>query len=172
MSAPLLLEGTVDLILAKIKADIATALADVRTERADAKVSTEPPSTESYFRYYPAKAFKAPAVFVVGEEMGARHDEKGGNFITGLASVTVSVVVEDRDEERLTRKAFRYMSALHQILEQINLQDTGGKLKLFVRVERVVNGATYTKADQRDLAESVFRREVALYCEVDHFENY
>lgn len=172
MSVRHLLEGDVDLILAHLKSNMATALTSLRAERADAAVSTEPPHHTSYFTYYPAMAYNAPAVFVIGETMDLRQADKGANTIAGLAYITVAAIVEDKDQTRLTRKAFRYMNALHSLLDFTQLVNSGGTLKTHVRVARVENGETYASADKRDDPEKVFRKEIALYCEVEHFENY
>lgn len=174
MSAPLLLEGEVALIIAHLQANLSTELAAVGAdpERADNDVSLETPDANSYFTYYPAKAFHAPAIFVVGETLNMRQAEKQSNYINALGNVTVSLVVEDREEALLTKKAFRYASALHSLLECQQLIATSQKLKIHIRVDRLENGAVYTDSDKRDQADAVFRREVALYLNVEHFENF
>lgn len=172
MSAPRLLEGDVDLIIAHLRSNIAAALSDVRTDRTDDRVTTEPPQTKSYFTYWPTKAYQAPAIIVMAEAQNNRQAEKQSNFIASRNEINVAVVIEDREEEKLTRKAFRYASALHQLLECQQLTDGAGKLKIHVRVDRVENGDIYFGTDRREAPEAVFRRAVTLYCEVEHFENF
>jgi len=170
MSARKLLEGDVNLILAEIKAKMPAALAAVRADRLDPKVTTEKP--ESYFTFERAQGFKTPAIFVIGEDMDFRQAERGANHINALSTVNVSVLVEERNQELLTKKVYRYCSALHEILEQANLSSDDGKLQIFVRVAKMEMSAIYTDSDNPNDPRAVFRKEAFLALNVDHIENY
>lgn len=169
MNARKLLEGDVDLILTHIKTNIAAALADVRADRTDPIVTTEPP--KSYFIYPMAVGYKTPAVFVIGDSMQFMQPN-GPNFIKALSSINVTVLIEDRTAERLTIKAFRYMAALHEVLEQTNLQTADNKLKIVCKVTRAENSPLYSTKEDESAPDNVFRKEVSLFLEVDHWENF
>jgi len=141
---------------------------DLRTDRGDAKVTTEPP--QSYFIYERAKGFRTPACFIVIREMNFQKDVMKANHITSRAMVTVSVVVEDRDAEKLAIKAWRYQAALHNVLDQMNILVTG-KAKMFLIVTDALFSPVFT-ADQVGVPEGVFRQEVALSVEVQHREAF
>lgn len=167
MSVRYLAETTVNAIQAQIKANISAALADVRTERGDAKVSTEPP--QSYFIYETAKGYRTPACFTIMRDMNFQKAEMGANHITARGLVTVSIVVEDKDREKLTIKAWRYQAALHEILDQVILDVTGAKI--FLIVTDAVFSPIFT-AGKADGPTGVFRQEMALSVEAQHREGF
>lgn len=167
MSVRFLGETTVRSIQAHIKANIATALADLRTERGDAKVSTEPP--QSYFIYETAKGYKTPACFTILRDMNFQKAEMGANHITARASITVSILVEDKDREKLTIKAWRYQAALHELLDQTILDVTGAKIFLIVTDAQF--SPVFT-ADKSTGPQGVFRQEMALIVEAQHREGF
>lgn len=169
MTARKLLEGDVDLITSAIQAGITAALADTRADRNDPIVTTEDP--RAYFNYPRAVGYRTPAVFVIGDSMQFMQPT-GPNFIKAQSSVNVTVLVEDRLADRLTIKAFRYMSALQQILEQANLETSDGKLKIVCKVIRAENSPLYSTNEDESAADNVFRKEVSLFLEVDHWENF
>ena len=164
-----LAETTVNLLVGKIKADIAAALLDVRSSRADALVSTEPP--QNYFIYAGAMSYRTPAVFVVCESMQLRNDQQGANHINALARVVVSVLVEDRNMVNLVTKAWRYHSALHKILHLTALTSADTKVRIISKVDRVSFSPEFSRSQSPDEADGVFRKEVALELDVEHFEN-
>ena len=176
MSAPLLLEATEQLITDAIKANIASALVDVRAEHPsistpqNRQVNVIAP--QSYFNYVDATDYKLPAVFVIGKTFNSRQSEKCANHIAGKASVNVSVVVEDRLSMACNTQAYRYASAIYGILEQANLSTSDERVKCFVRVERVENSDLFTNSEDKTRSETRFRKEIAFYLEVEHFEHY
>lgn len=169
MASHRLAEYTVKMLEDHIKANIATALGDVRTDRADAKVTTEAP--QSYFRYEMAQAYRAPAVFVICTNVRMRNTEKQANFIASLADVGVSVVVEDRVLDNLVLKSWRYQAALHKLLHQTSLISTDSTVKLISKVESISFSPEYTATQDPSMPQSVFRKEVLLTLEVEHYEN-
>lgn len=170
MSARKLAEGTVDLMLQCIKTNIAAALDAVQADAPDHTVTTEPP--RSYFIYSGAKGFRCPAVWVMAEEFDFRQQEKGANFIDALARINVSVLLEDRNTELLTRRCWRYQSALHTVLDETQLTTTDNKLKIVVVIRRATFLPTYSNTVDKNSPEAVFRKEVLLECDVDHYENF
>ena len=169
MSANNLTEILVDLVEAQIKANIATALTEVKTARNDALVSMEPP--QSYFIYSPAYGYRTPAVFIIADNIDFRLG-LGQNHINAKHKINVAVVIEDKDAERLTIKAYRYQAALNKVLEQVSLSDTGNTVQYIVKVIRAEYSSLYTNAQKPDDPMGVFRKEVLLELEVENFENY
>lgn len=162
-----LVETTRELVMSKIKADIATALADLRTDRNDPQVTTDPP--KSYFIFDGAHTYKCPAVFVVVDSMEIPEDATGANHVNAIVKMYVSVVIEDREADKLTIKSERYQAALFQILHWATLEDDPKNVKVFVRITRCEFSPLYTKVRGEGLGE--FRKEVSLELEVKHFEN-
>jgi hypothetical protein len=171
MSARWLSEQTVLLIQKEIKNNIVTALGDVRAERSDFLVTTEPPPTQSYFYYEGAKGYRCPAIFTIIDSMDMMNSERAANYINAQARVIVSVVIEDRKQDLLNIKCWRYQSALHQILHLASLTSDDGRVRLECRVARVLFGREFSDALNNDVPAGVFRKEVALHLDVDHYEN-
>jgi len=186
MSAPWLLEGVERSIVAYIKANIEQALLDVRTRSPNVEPDEQNPfyyqvnvtTPRTYFTYADGKDYLCPAIFVIGKNIDMRQEEKAGNFITGLAEVQVTCVVEDKTSAMCNSFAYRYASALHSILDLANLEIIGdltppqGVAKYFVRVSRLENSDLFTNTEDKTRSTSIFRKEIALYLKVEHFENF
>lgn len=169
MSVKYLAEIAVREVESLIKAEISDVLAALRTERGDAKVSTEPP--QSYFIYEEAKGYRTPAVFIIARNIDFQKDQYKANHITASIDVGVSVLVEDKDKDKLTIKAWRYQAALLEILDQKNIVVTGDKAKLFLIVKAADFSPVFT-AETTKGSHGVFRKEVALTLDVQQRESY
>lgn len=165
-TSPLLTEYTRDLVSDHIKANIATSLANVRADRADKIVSTEPP--RSYFIYDGANTYQCPAIFTVVDSFTVPDEVTGNNFVDAVVKLFVSAVVEDRDAALLTVKVERYQSALFALLHRITLEDQPKNLKIYTRVLSAAFSPLYTK--NKD-GEGIFRKEASMELEVKHWEN-
>lgn len=171
MSANNLAEIAVDLIEAHIKANIGTALTEVRTARADAFVTTEVP--QSYF-IYPKPTpwgYRCPAVFVIVENIDFKLD-RGQNHINSRMKINVAVLVEDKDLDHLTVKAYRYQAALNKILEETALSDAALTVRYIVKVIRAEYSTVYSNAQRDGDPQGAFRKEVLLELEVEDFEQF
>ncbi len=164
---PQLAEKTRQLVLADIQARIATELAAVSADHPDKSVSTEVP--REYFIFDGAHTYQCPAIFAVVDSMDFPEETTGANFVNAIVKMFVSVVIEDREADKLTIKAERYQAALFSILHWDNLQDVPKNVKIWVRVTRCEFSPIYTKKRGPDYGE--FRKEVALELEIKHWEN-
>lgn len=161
-------ELAVDLIQAQIQATIATNLANVRIERDDPIVTTEPP--REYFIYATANVYRPPAIFTIFEHQEIRNSQSNGNHINAVDSIVVACVIEDRLEKLLTIKAWRYQAALMQSLHQVTLTNTDGGVRIFSKVQSCeFSGIVNLKA--KNAQEQIFRKEIGLRLSVDHIEN-
>lgn len=165
-----LTEATVNLLVGHIKTNIAAALAGVRSEAPAPVVTTEAP--KSYFIYPKAKGYRTPAVFVIADEFDFQVPERGANFISGSVHVNVSVLLEDRNSELLTIRCWRYQSALYNLLAQTQLTSSDNALKIVSIVRRARYSPLYSNSKDENSVEAVFRKEVLLELEVDHYENF
>jgi hypothetical protein len=169
MSVRYLAETATREIESLIKTNIATVLAALRTERGDAKVSTEPP--QSYFIYEEAKGYRTPAVFIIARNIDFQKEEYRANHITAKIDIGVSVLVEDKDKDKLAIKAWRYQAALHEILDQAIIEVTGDKAKLFLIVKSADFSPVFTLESTKG-SHGVFRKEVALSVDVQQRESF
>jgi hypothetical protein len=161
-------EGARSLITDYIKANINAELNTVGAAVGAPQMSLENPA--SYFIYEKPHGYSLPAVYVIVDGFNFRQAEKKANCINAKARINVSVEVEDQDAEILTYKADRYMSALHQILEQADIAEGDGSLKLKVIVVAASFSPKYM-APEGSGAGGKFRKEIMLQCEVEHIEN-
>lgn len=162
-----LIETAVDLVTDQIKANIGTALADIRVNRADNFVTMEPP--RDYFIYPKAKGYRTPAVFVIGDRIDFLKERRGANHINAAIRLNVTVLIEDKDAERLTTKAYRYQAALHQVLDQVRLNSADNKATLTCVIQSAGFSPLYTNLADGD-PQAVFRKEVSLEMDVFQFE--
>lgn len=169
MSAQNTVESTVDMILAQIKGNIGTYLAEVRADRSGpgmGAVTTEDPV--AYFIYEGAIGYKTPAIFVIADSVDY-HKERGQNHINATINMFVSVVVEDRLAHLITTKLYRYQDAVHKCLDRQELVDTTRLIKNVLKVVRTDFGSTQTKK-MSGSSEVTFRKEVMLTLQVEHYE--
>jgi hypothetical protein len=160
-----LTEATVDLITQALKAGFPQALADVRSDRADARVSTE--SIKSWHISDRDVGLQCPAVFVLCDDFDFKKSEFKANHVNAIARVDIRIVLEDQDSTILTRRTWRYMSAARDILDQNELTSSDGQVKLVT----VITRARYSPLLVKEASpEGPFRKEVLLELEVNHWE--
>jgi len=165
---PQLSEITRSLILDQIKANIATELANVRSDRNDVKVNLVSP--KSYFIFDGANTYQLPAIFLVVDSGEIPEQQTGANFVNATMRLYCSAVVEDRGEEALTIMCERYQAALFAILHHCTITAPDVNVKLWVRVVRFRFSEIYTKSRKQENMAN-FRKEIAFELEVKHFEN-
>jgi hypothetical protein len=161
-------ELAVDLIQAQIKTNITQALQNVRNQRQDPIVTTEPP--REYFQYEMAHVYRAPAIFTIIQDMDFRTDSVKGNILNAKNRIIVAAVVEDRLQRLVVVKAWRYQSALMQCLHEVSLTTADGTLRIFARVQRCSFSGIINLKDPK-ASDAVFRKEVSLQLIVEHVEN-
>lgn len=157
-------ESTVTLIREYIKSNIVSALNDVSTSRSDNIVS--PIEPKQYFINDGVWAFRAPAVLIIADKVDFDLAQ-GQNHINSKQSITVSIVAEEKDSEKLTYLCYRYQDALHFVLDRTQIVSLDKRIKLFVKVTRMEFSSTFTHQDEYTKG---FRKEVALTLEVHHVE--
>ncbi len=163
-------ESSIKLVQKHLQDNIATALANLRSERNDPKVSSEPPKKDSYFIYERAVGYQPPAVFTIADDVDFQNSA-GPNTVLAVVKARVSVVVEDILQDNLTVKAWRYQDALYALLNKTVLVSANEGVKIVV----VVQGATFSPVFTQDTdvksARNTFRKEVVLNCDLNHFES-
>lgn len=157
-----LTEWVVDLLQSHVESNITTALAAVNSALpADAPaLSYEAP--RDYFTYPRAMGFRTPVCFVIADRIDFQKREKGANYINANIRVNLTVLIEDKDADKITRKSYRYQSALHEVLDQIQLVSPDGALKFTVVVQNAAFSPLYSTTDDPNAPGAVYRKEVAL----------
>lgn len=168
MSNRKLIEGAIDLIEDYIQANLPAAL-DGQDKLYSDGIGLENP--REYFIYPKAKGLQPPCVFIIADGMDFKIAENNSNFVNAQDSIIVSIVAEDTDEERLTRKVYRYQAALHLVLDEANIKSTDNLLALKVIVYDSSFSELYMRKESGGDG-GHFRKEVALRCKVSHFENF
>lgn len=148
-----------------IKSNIASALVDVRTDR-DSSVNTEVP--KEYFIASQMHAFRTPAIFIIADNVEFNNDQ-GPNYIDATLKIIVSVVVEEKDLEKLAKKSWRYQDALFKLLNQTTFGNESGAVVKYMfntRVNNIYFSEDFSFKDEGDSL-SVFNKEVALELSVE-----
>jgi hypothetical protein len=164
-----LAEGASELIIKYIREGIGVYLDQVAGEFALPSVTLENP--KEYFIYEKSKGLMTPAVFVICDQIDFRIKENKSNFVNASDKFRISVLIEDQTEAGLTRKAWRYQSALHSLLDLANIVSPDQTLSLNVVVYR----ATFSPVFMRESTPGTggkFRKEIVLECEVEHYEKF
>jgi len=160
-------ESTVKMTIQYLKDNLPGILSSLRTERDDSYVTTEPP--KDYFYYARSHAYKTPAVFVIADN-GDLQKDAGPNAIMANIRVNISVVVEDRDQDHLTVKAWRYQDALFEALDETQIVSTDKKIKIVIVPKTFSFSPAFTMNNDARASVNTFRKEVLLECDVHHFE--
>lgn len=174
MSTRHLIETDVDLVIDQIKSAIGPALLAVgvmqNAENPNYALTVEAP--RDYYVYPKAMGYRTPAVFVIGDRIDFQKREKGANHINANVRINVTVLVEDKDAERITRKAYRYQAALHECLDQVSLTSSDDKVKIVVVIQNAAFSPLYSNTDDPNAPGAVFRKEVALELDCYHYESF
>ena len=163
-----LTEGAIDLIESYIQTNISGALDAVSLTYSDG-IGLENP--REYFIYPKSKGLQPPCIFTIADDMDFKISENKSNFVNAEDRINISLLAEETDEERLTRKVYRYQSALHMVLDEANIVSSDNKLMLKVVVYSSAISDTYGRSEDKGDG-GHFRKEVLLRCRVAHFENF
>ena len=158
-----LVESCVREIQAALKSGIPAALTDIRINRADNLVTLEPP--RDYFVYPKAMGYRTPCVFIIGDSINFQKREAGSNFVNANVRINVTVLVEDKDAERIMMKSYRYQAAIHQVLDQTQFDTADGKCRFTAVIQGASFSPLYSNTEDSSSSQAIFRREIAL--EVD-----
>lgn len=163
-----LAETTINLIKVHLQANMTAALKQVWDDRPDHRSTMETPN--DYFIYVPTHAYRRPAMILQCSDFDFRLST-GPNFINALAKVTVEAVVQDRDRESLTIKTWRYQCAMVHLLDNLELTNTDGSVKIICKVLKTPFSADGTIED-RDSSDpiAVFAKGVMVELDVEHYE--
>jgi hypothetical protein len=175
MSARHLTEWVVNLVTWQIQNNIETALQDLGQVLPPPSpvVSLEKP--RDYFIYPRAIGYRTPCVFVIADRIDFQKREKGANHINANVRVNVTVLIEDKDADRITRKAYRYQSALQSVLDQAqllssDLEPSDTSLKIVSVVQNAAFSPLYSNTDDPNSPGAVYRKEVSLEIDCYTFE--
>lgn len=169
MSYRQLLEGSASLIIDYLKTNIGSALDTVGSSVGVPQVTLENP--KEYFIYPKPTGYELPAIFVICDDMDFRIKDMKSNFINAVGHFKISALVEDQTEDLLTYKAWRYLSALHDVLNQTDILSSDESLKLTSVVYKTRISPTFMRQETSGDG-GKFRKEILLECDVEHLENF
>lgn len=165
---PLLNEASYDLIKEYFDANFNLALQQTDNQYSDG-ISLEPIQSDAIFISDKVQTLKSPCAFFLFGELAFDYSEDP-NFLEGNNNMLIVVSVEDVGAERLTRKAWRFGRVLYATFNQIDLQDTAGRMKIRTIPRRLgySDDKIVGKLNQSD---QKFRKDVVLEIEIMHYEN-
>jgi hypothetical protein len=156
-------EFCIESIIDYLQANLPGVLNSIYADR-DKEVSLETPF--EYFTYEKAIGYKTPAIFVVARDIDYRMG-LGANHVNALITVYIGCVIEDRNSTIIQKRIFRYQDALQKTLHRTVLADTNATQKNIIKV----TGASFSQTEASHSAiDSVFRKEVLLTLEIEHYE--
>lgn len=155
------IEFCVDAIIDYLKANLPAELNSIYTDR-DKEINLETPL--DYFIYENAIGYKTPAIFVIAKDIDYRMGI-GANHVNALINLYVGCLIEDRNSYIIQKRMFRYQDALQRTLHRLALEDTNKTQKNIIKV----TGASFSETSHIVL-ESIFRKEVLLTLEIEHYE--
>lgn len=162
-----LTEIACELIRDEIQKEILPALTEVYDDQGNPYLAEQLEVPKDYFFYPEALAYNAPACFIIPDFIDFQKSQMGSNFVNAKHRIQIAIVSEARTREILTYKSWRYMAALHKVLDQNRLTSSDDSLVCTV----VVTRASYSGIDKRQNAQdNAFRQEVVLDCDVYHWE--
>jgi hypothetical protein len=109
-------------------------------------------------------------VFVIADRIDFQKREKAANHINANIRVNVTALIEDKDADKITRKAFRYQSALQSVLDQVQLGSQDGSLKVTVVVQAAAFSPLYSTTEDPNAPGALYRKEVSLELDCYCFE--
>ena len=157
-----LVEYLTDNIISYIDDNIGPYLDRMYLDR-DNQVTMENP--KDYFNYEDPIGYRLPAIIVLPREIDYRLS-RGPNSINALIQFYVCCIVEDNKANLLQRKCFRYQDALKHILHLAVIENSNQK-----NILKVTHASFSSTAARQTEVDSLFRKEVLLTLEVEHFEN-
>ena len=104
-----------------------------------------------------------PACFIIGDS--SEHDLQAQNFAMQNHTVFVAILSEDKENDQLQRKTWRYAEALYRALHDVALQ---GNMR--VLVELVSYSPTYGNSGDRENRQ--FRKDCTVRLKIKHFDRF
>jgi hypothetical protein len=169
MAVKRLVEISVGLIEAHLQANITTALGALEVQRNDTLVVLESP--KDWFRYAPEKGYRMPAIYTICNVMRMMND-RGANHINAQMEIVVSALLGGTTLDELVTKTWRYQAVLQGLLHEQSLTTGDGAVKIVCKVEEMHFSPELTDTIDRDEKQNVFRKEVSLVLNVEHYESF
>lgn len=166
-----LVEPATDLITDYIQANIAAALAQVRSARDSIdNLGIPTPMFREFFIARNYSALQPPAYFVVCDDIDFKKEQRGSNFINATAHYTIAAIAEGQTNEDVARATWRYQAAFSQILDNTRLTSTDGTFRIVLIVRSADFSEEYDVSQQAGNPAKRWRKEVHLKCDVEFWE--
>jgi hypothetical protein len=169
---PLHVEQVVDDVLSHLRTNYATELATVTSETGPVpRVST--PRPQDYYIGEPSRfqSYRAPSLFLITNRSGRPGEGQGREWNSVRYqehSFLIDIVVEDTDEQRLTRMCWRHAQAVDSVLhDQEVTPKTVSDRTVKVFVVGIDYGVMFTRqaTNQR-----VFRKDIIVELLIKHWD--
>lgn len=154
-----------------LQSNMQSALNAVGNIRDDGKAPLQEPYF--YFLFEDANPAQLPACYVLVDSFEYRLAEKRANHINALGRMRVGLIMEDYRLEELQIGIYRHATAMHKLLNQLQLEYTHGMAGVVVKNIVKVTSTSFSdvfknEADNED--SSKFRKEFVHNLEVEHYE--
>jgi len=163
-----LVELAIDEMIDLLQAELPAVLASIHSDRDPPNVTLEPP--RDYYTYPRAMGYRTPCVFVIADRVDFQKDLRKANHVNARATINVTVLVEDKDADRITRKAYRYQAGLHQVLDQRTLTISAKNTMITTVVQNAAFSPLYSNTEDPTASNAVFRKEISLNIDAYIFE--
>jgi hypothetical protein len=153
-------EYIVDQLLSYIPDNIGAALDEVAIEY-NTEISIENPL--DYFIYQNPIGYRVPCIILVPQNIEWLWT-RGQNHINCIVGLSLTCVVEDRDQTMLSRKLWRFHAALFKLLSFATFLSSTQK-----DIVKVTN-SSFSQTILMSGTDSIFRKEVTMSLDIEHFE--
>ena len=156
----LLVEEAMDEVRSMMRAQFNANLSLIYTAKGDSTVNLDRVPNNNYYFSEAIEPLRPPAIFIVSDRTGFDLNFQNANVQTH--DVLVAALVEDVEQQRLTKKVWRYAAAIHATLHD------QGTMNIRVLVTGMDYGAT---AGMRTTGTGrTFRTSVTVRCKILHAE--
>lgn len=172
---PQLVERAVDEVTACLRMGLNANIDLVNSKYADARgtgrISMQHVPVDRYYETESVDPLIMPCVFVVADD--SEHDLTGAqNVVKAYHKMFASLLVQDVEQRRLTRLAWRYAASMYLTLHDRGQGIDGQAPTCHILVRSIGYSPTFRSRGQSPDTGRAFRKDVTLTLEVQQYEAF